>query len=132
MARTDPPPLMVACGPRTVKATSGTVGEMRSWIIGLLVATAGCDTRTTGVTQLPVPPKGHPHADEWRRRANSSNRLLAYLRRIRRPLRIVERLKPRRAFFTHICHDLSHAKTNAALPPHVRLAHDGLKVQFEF
>jgi phosphoribosyl 1,2-cyclic phosphate phosphodiesterase len=46
-------------------------------------------------------------------------------------LRLVEALQPRRAFFTHICHDLPHAATNAALPPHVRLAHDGLKLQFE-
>jgi phosphoribosyl 1,2-cyclic phosphate phosphodiesterase len=46
-------------------------------------------------------------------------------------VRIVERLQPRRAFFTHICHDLPHAATNASLPPHVRLAHDGLKLDFE-
>jgi phosphoribosyl 1,2-cyclic phosphate phosphodiesterase len=46
-------------------------------------------------------------------------------------LRTVEQLKPKRAFFTHICHDLGHAATNATLPPHVRLAHDGLKLEFE-
>ena len=46
-------------------------------------------------------------------------------------LRIVERLQPKRAFFTHICHDLPHEATNAALPPNVRLAHDGLKLDFE-
>jgi len=46
-------------------------------------------------------------------------------------VRIVERLRPRRAFFTHICHDLPHEATNASLPPHVRLAHDGLKLEFE-
>jgi phosphoribosyl 1,2-cyclic phosphate phosphodiesterase len=46
-------------------------------------------------------------------------------------LRIVERVKPRRAFFTHICHDLPHQATNAALPPHVRLSHDGMKLEFE-
>ena len=40
----------------------------------------------------------------------------------------VERLKPRRAFFTHIAHELGHDATNAALPPHVRLAYDGLKL----
>ncbi|MGE5327298.1 MAG: MBL fold metallo-hydrolase [Deltaproteobacteria bacterium] len=40
----------------------------------------------------------------------------------------VERLKPRRAFFTHVAHELAHAATNATLPEHVRLAHDGLKV----
>lgn len=46
-------------------------------------------------------------------------------------LRLVEELKPRRAFFTHISHDLPHEETNRSLPPHVRLAHDGLKLEFE-
>ena len=46
-------------------------------------------------------------------------------------LRLVERLRPRRAFFTHISHDLPHQETNASLPAHVRLAHDGLKLEFE-
>jgi len=46
-------------------------------------------------------------------------------------LRIVERLKPKRAFFTHICHDLPHEATNATLPPHVRLCYDGMKLEFE-
>jgi phosphoribosyl 1,2-cyclic phosphate phosphodiesterase len=46
-------------------------------------------------------------------------------------LSIVERVKPRQAFFTHICHDLPHEETNAALPENVRLAHDGLKLNFE-
>ena len=46
-------------------------------------------------------------------------------------LALVERLKPQRAFFTHISHDLSHAETNQKLPEHVRLAHDGLKLEFE-
>ena len=40
----------------------------------------------------------------------------------------VERLKPRRAFFTHIAHELGHEVTNAVLPPHVRLAYDGLRL----
>ncbi|MGH9671119.1 MAG: MBL fold metallo-hydrolase [Terriglobales bacterium] len=46
-------------------------------------------------------------------------------------LRLVEQLKPRRAFFTHISHDLSHAETNQSLPAHVQLAYDGLKLEFE-
>jgi phosphoribosyl 1,2-cyclic phosphate phosphodiesterase len=46
-------------------------------------------------------------------------------------LRIVEQVKPKRAFFTHICHDLPHAATNATLPPHVRLSYDGMKLGFE-
>lgn len=46
-------------------------------------------------------------------------------------LGLVEELKPRRAFFTHISHDLPHRETNQNLPEHVRLAHDGLKLEFE-
>jgi phosphoribosyl 1,2-cyclic phosphate phosphodiesterase len=46
-------------------------------------------------------------------------------------LRLVEELKPRRAFFTHISHDLPHQETNQSFPEHVRLAHDGLKLEFE-
>ena len=46
-------------------------------------------------------------------------------------LQIVERVMPKRTFFTHICHDLPHEETNAALPPHVRLSYDGLKLEFE-
>jgi phosphoribosyl 1,2-cyclic phosphate phosphodiesterase len=38
----------------------------------------------------------------------------------------VERIGPRRAYFTHICHDLPHAATCARLPPGVELAYDGL------
>ena len=43
----------------------------------------------------------------------------------------VEKLKPRRAFFTHMSHDLDHAATEATLPPHIRLAYDGLQLNFE-
>ena len=46
-------------------------------------------------------------------------------------LRLVEELRPRRAFFTHISHDLPHEETNKTFPDHVRLAHDGLKLEFE-
>lgn len=46
-------------------------------------------------------------------------------------LGIVEQLKPARAFFTHMSHDLPHEETNRMLPANVRLAHDGLKLEFE-
>jgi phosphoribosyl 1,2-cyclic phosphate phosphodiesterase len=46
-------------------------------------------------------------------------------------LRTVEILKPRRAFFTHICHDLPHEQTNRSLPENVRLSYDGMKLEFE-
>jgi phosphoribosyl 1,2-cyclic phosphate phosphodiesterase len=44
----------------------------------------------------------------------------------------IERIQPRRSWFTHIAHELDHAKTEAALPAHVRLAYDGLRIPFEF
>ncbi|HVO96935.1 MAG TPA: MBL fold metallo-hydrolase [Bryobacteraceae bacterium] len=46
-------------------------------------------------------------------------------------LQWVEELKPKRAYFTHICHDLPHAQTEATLPPGVHLAYDGLEVEVE-
>jgi phosphoribosyl 1,2-cyclic phosphate phosphodiesterase len=50
---------------------------------------------------------------------------------LERSLSFVEQLKPRRAFFTHISHDLDHAATDAELPANVRLAYDGLQLTFE-
>lgn len=44
-------------------------------------------------------------------------------------LEVVERLAPRRALFTHLCHDLEHESTNAELPDGIRLAYDGLVVE---
>jgi phosphoribosyl 1,2-cyclic phosphate phosphodiesterase len=46
-------------------------------------------------------------------------------------LALVAELKPAHAWFTHICHDLGHAETNAKLPPNVRLAYDGLQLDVE-
>jgi phosphoribosyl 1,2-cyclic phosphate phosphodiesterase len=48
-----------------------------------------------------------------------------------RSIEFVEQLQPRRAYFTHISHGLDHQLVNAALPPHIRLAHDGLQLDFE-
>jgi phosphoribosyl 1,2-cyclic phosphate phosphodiesterase len=46
-------------------------------------------------------------------------------------IRIGDQVKAKRVFFTHICHDLPHEETNAALPPHVRLSYDGMRLEFE-
>jgi len=46
-------------------------------------------------------------------------------------LALVEELRPERAFFTHIAHDLGHTQTNARLPAGVELAYDGLVVEVE-
>jgi len=47
---------------------------------------------------------------------------------VERSLGWVKELNPRRAYFTHICHDLPHESTEAALPANVRLAYDGLEI----
>jgi phosphoribosyl 1,2-cyclic phosphate phosphodiesterase len=46
-------------------------------------------------------------------------------------LALVRELRPKRAWFTHMCHDLSHAATNAKLPENVQLAYDGLQFEVE-
>jgi phosphoribosyl 1,2-cyclic phosphate phosphodiesterase len=50
---------------------------------------------------------------------------------LQKSVAIVEQLKPQRAFFTHMSHDLDHDATNAKLPLHIRLAYDGLQINFE-
>jgi phosphoribosyl 1,2-cyclic phosphate phosphodiesterase len=50
---------------------------------------------------------------------------------VEQSLQIVAEAKPKRTFFTHICHDLPHEATNAALPAGVQLAYDGMKLEFE-
>src|SRR6202521_4222197 len=50
---------------------------------------------------------------------------------VEQALALIQQLKPRRAWFTHIAHDLPHAETNKRLVtmgfPHVQLAYDGLE-----
>jgi phosphoribosyl 1,2-cyclic phosphate phosphodiesterase len=45
-------------------------------------------------------------------------------------LEVIRRLKPGRAYLTHMSHDLEHEETNRRLPPGVELAYDGLKFDF--
>lgn len=44
-------------------------------------------------------------------------------------LEVIEELKPKRAYLTHIAHDLEHNATNATLPDGVELAYDGLVLE---
>lgn len=44
-------------------------------------------------------------------------------------LAAVETVKPQRAYFTHLCHELGHAEFEATLPPHIRVAYDGLRLE---
>jgi phosphoribosyl 1,2-cyclic phosphate phosphodiesterase len=52
---------------------------------------------------------------------------------VEQALGLIQQLKPRRAWFTHIAHDLPHAETNERLVrmgyPHVQLAYDGLEFE---
>ena len=41
-------------------------------------------------------------------------------------LEVIARIQPRRAYMTHMSHDLGHAATTARLPAGVELAYDGL------
>ncbi len=45
-------------------------------------------------------------------------------------LAVIEVLKPRRTFLTHLSHSFDHGPTQAALPPQVALAYDGLQLEF--
>jgi phosphoribosyl 1,2-cyclic phosphate phosphodiesterase len=48
---------------------------------------------------------------------------------VEKALAYVEQIKPRRAFFTHIAHDVLHARDSAKLPAGVEWAYDGLIVE---
>ena len=52
---------------------------------------------------------------------------------VQQALDLVAELRPRRAWFTHIAHDLPHLETNQRLArlgfPHVQLAYDGLSFE---
>jgi phosphoribosyl 1,2-cyclic phosphate phosphodiesterase len=43
----------------------------------------------------------------------------------------VDRIRPRRTFFTHMAHDIEHAQVEAQLPENIRLSYDGLVVHCE-
>jgi phosphoribosyl 1,2-cyclic phosphate phosphodiesterase len=54
---------------------------------------------------------------------------------VEQALAVIDRLKPRRAWFTHIAHELPHAPTNERLRSagydHVQLGYDGLELEVE-
>jgi len=45
-------------------------------------------------------------------------------------LQVVERVRPRQTYFTHISHFLGHEETQAILPAGVHMAYDGLVLDF--
>ena len=47
---------------------------------------------------------------------------------VQESLKTIDTLSPKRAYFTHISHDLLHSTVEGQLPSHVRLAYDGLEI----
>lgn len=45
-------------------------------------------------------------------------------------LKMIEYLKPRRAYLTHLAHDMEHETVEQRLPAHIRVAYDGLTLDF--
>jgi riboflavin kinase/FMN adenylyltransferase len=58
--------------------------------------------------------------DALRYRRHPTHSTIAY------SVKTVQKLQPKRAYFTHISHDLKHARVERTLPPNVRLSCDGL------
>lgn len=50
---------------------------------------------------------------------------------VEQSLKSVQELRPKKAYFTHICHDLPHEETERSLPVNVKLAYDGLELRVE-
>lgn len=46
-------------------------------------------------------------------------------------LELLQRIRPRQTFFTHVAHDMGHRETEAGLPPSVRLAYDGMRLELD-
>ena len=63
--------------------------------------------------------------DALRREPHPSHAHLA------KSIALVQQLRPKRAFFTHISHDLDHESTNASLPQTIQLAYDGQQLTFD-
>jgi phosphoribosyl 1,2-cyclic phosphate phosphodiesterase len=49
---------------------------------------------------------------------------------IEQALEVIDQVKPRRAYLTHMSHEVEHEAVNRQLPPGVELAYDGLKFEF--
>jgi phosphoribosyl 1,2-cyclic phosphate phosphodiesterase len=45
-------------------------------------------------------------------------------------LDVIEQFRPRRAYLTHMCHEIEHEEVSRRLPPRVELAYDGLTFAF--
>ena len=47
---------------------------------------------------------------------------------VEQALEVVDRVRPKMTFFTHLSHDLDYESANSLLPENVRLAYDGLRI----
>lgn len=47
-------------------------------------------------------------------------------------IEIAKELKPKSVLLTHIGHELDYEETNKKLPPYIKLAYDGMKVDFNY
>lgn len=47
-------------------------------------------------------------------------------------LNFVNKVKPKKTFFTHIAHEVDHEKVSSTLPKNVNLAYDGLEIEFDY
>jgi phosphoribosyl 1,2-cyclic phosphate phosphodiesterase len=65
----------------------------------------------------------HLIVDALRRRPHPTHMTIA------QAVAVAERARAERAWLTHLCHDLTHAEIEASLPPAVRVAYDGLKIE---
>lgn len=50
---------------------------------------------------------------------------------IRQALEVVDRVRPKRTYLTHVSHHLEYEATNARLPENVELSYDGLRIPFQ-
>jgi len=48
---------------------------------------------------------------------------------VEQALTVIDQVRPKRAYLTHIAHDIRHAELEAQLPEHVHLPFDGLVIQ---
>ncbi|MEZ6046557.1 MAG: MBL fold metallo-hydrolase [Planctomycetaceae bacterium] len=49
---------------------------------------------------------------------------------VEQALEVIDRLKPKQAYLTHISHSLEYESTNAILPPGIEMAYDGLRLKY--
>lgn len=75
--------------------------------------------------------------ESWSRLEGLSTLVIDALRHRKHPthltveqaLTIIDRVSPRRAYLTHMAHEVAHAETQERLPPNVFLAYDGLTLE---